>query len=341
MNISIKVMAGLVFASVLLASGPGRRAAAVPDAPSPEVARLAEVINDPIAQRDSPAEVLAAISALGDLGGPDGVGALAANIAYPFVLADLPPGATAIDDAGALIEMGMFGPDGRLNKRAFPAVKALVRIGDVCIPDVLHKLVVADYADERNACLDVLVELRGHDVVEAMLRNELDSAASDETRRRIMYSLEMLPSIQVVDPEPGFDTVSPGLIDGRRKLVRQRKIGLPPMIVVGNQAVPRAGKLADGAVLVPLTPLAKLLSVDVKPGAGAGKLILSAKCPEPRVLAVACGARDESVGGRHPGTHVPSFLRGGETLVPLRAVAEYFGADVTWDPQARVAWVRT
>jgi hypothetical protein len=337
----VRLISILSCVAVLLCVGPAHTWAS-------NVAVLENIIDDRQNQLTKQDMVTAAIQALGDLGNIDGATVLLDNILYPqmnLTLEEMRSGkGTFIHVDGGHWSVG---PDGRsaTTSNAFPAVRALVEIGRDVIPLVLQRLTETDGILSRNAYLDVLIELMDKAEVEALLNDELSFAQSEKAEQRLYKSVDMLPCLRPMMElyKPGkasAASIKPdsGIVAGRRKLLEMAKLDIPPLIVVNDLALSRGSMIVGGVTLAPAKELAGLLNVASKQDGD--KLVLFTTGANPKTLVLYRDAKHALAGNRRISLPAATVVRDKELFVPLRAVAEYFGAKVKWDPLPRVAWVR-
>lgn len=290
-----------------------------------------------MAQRKDTSIVVAAISALGDVGGAEAVQVLVDNIACPWVGAPLPAGVKDIPMPPMFIDMHIMGTGGLLFD-AFPAAKALVRIGDTCIPQVLAKLAGTDDPTVRNACLDLLIELKTRAQVKSLIEAKRDSARSSEDVRRLQLALTMLPGLDnQAAAYTGWrsELMNPDGNEDRAALMGRIQLKLAPVVMLGISRSTGKTVEVSGVTLTSAKELALIFGGPARQDGN--RVTFSDTQTPPKTLVLEVGSKIASAGTVNIQLPVAPIRSGNGILVPLRAVAEHFGAPVKWNPATRIA----
>ncbi|MHB0914031.1 MAG: copper amine oxidase N-terminal domain-containing protein [Armatimonadota bacterium] len=302
---------------------------------------LAEIINDPVMQRQNMTIVRAAIHAIEQIATVESVSVLVDNIGYPLSAKPLPLGSEPIPDP-VIICGSHNAAEGAILIAGYPVAQALVRMGNICIPEVLWKLGSTDSLHEVDACLCVLIDLRGKADAGDMIEDTLASQTDAKTQRRLRQALKMLPSI--VPSEGAYssrtnarlDISASNLAEGRKQLIDTMKVQIPPTVAVDNLVTVGRTVSVDGVTLTSAKELGELLGLEVKQEDGGITLISTT-----RTLAMEVGSSTALADGKSLSLPVAVTSCDKDVLVPLRVVADYFGAKTKWDASARIAWVST
>lgn len=135
--------------------------------------------------------VRAAIFVMGEMRAVEAIEMLVDHIGFPYVQegGDEPrPGPPA--GMGSL-KRGLRGA-----QKTYPAVAALVKIGEPCLGAVITKIASTENVNERKACLGVLLGLRQRDFIIKMLDDTINNETDAEKRDRLQNSLNMLAQIE-------------------------------------------------------------------------------------------------------------------------------------------------
>lgn len=152
------------------------------------------------------------------------------------------------------------------------------------------------------------------------------------------------PAVEWVDrmihlENPAADTFAVPVIEKcREKLVEAGKSDFPPYVIVNDTPTDDQSTMVDGVVVVPASQFASYsgLSLTV---ATDGKVTIASSGHGVKRLALTAGqCRAEGTAGA-VNLPVPPQQMGDDVLIPVRAVAEYFGYKVTWKPIPKMAWV--
>ncbi len=115
----------------------------------------------------------------------------------------------------------------------------------------------------------------------------------------------------------------------------------PPMIVSDDGPSLPDGSSLDGDVLTaPASEIGRLLKLNVHKDNARGSVTLSARGAGAKSVVLLPGARNAVANGKTLGLPTVPKKQGDDLVIPVRAVAEYFGATVKWDPVARIAWLQ-
>ncbi len=192
---------------ILLADQQGEDA---PHTAQPEsVSALISEVRQGVQSREHSKRVLQAVKKLGEMQSTEAIDLLVDNIPYPlFIPADVKPTPPSREDALAAVRAAsrprfvsshtlQFGrPD-----RVYPLAKALVSIGAPCVPKVTQKLLAADNKWEMQACLGVLLRLKGPDATLAVVDDALVKAETPEERKHFERILVYLTRILDISRE--------------------------------------------------------------------------------------------------------------------------------------------
>jgi len=137
------------------------------------VAWLTAIIDDPENHRNRPASVIIAMDTLGAIHAVEAVDILIQHIAFPVVRHPKDGYVTERRSSASIPRIPFGGEQDFVEKCA--AVKALIAIGDSCVPQVVTTLVETDHAWEVYACHAVLRRLAERPTV----RETLEAAARD------------------------------------------------------------------------------------------------------------------------------------------------------------------
>jgi hypothetical protein len=187
-------LAGGAFGLWVVGGAPVTQPAAVQESPTAEASVLlvnagdtapAEETEKPVAFEDEPP--MYGFAEMVDLSNIDDI---VAHIAYPLELY-LP-----VDPLGGQDDMlgGFAGVTVTSPLHYLPAVEALVKIGEPAVQPVLAKFTQTDSVPEQEACLRVLVELKGKAQTERMLQEALAKTPEgpDRAHLRLKNSLDLL-----------------------------------------------------------------------------------------------------------------------------------------------------
>lgn len=137
------------------------------------------------------ASVRAAIFVLGEMRAVEAIELLVDNIGFPYVKepwSEPRPGPPA--------GMGTIRPGLSGIQKTYPAVGALVKIGEPCLCHVIDKLSSTGGVSEQKACLGVLVGLRQRDFMIEILNDTINKETDAEKRDRLQNSLNILTKIE-------------------------------------------------------------------------------------------------------------------------------------------------
>jgi tetratricopeptide (TPR) repeat protein len=137
---------------------------------------------------------------------------------------------------------------------------------------------------------------------------------------------------------PEGDLATPSMIvECRRKLGEMGKLDRPPM-VMANGPVP-ASATVSGSILVPVGKVFEWLRVEQDAGSGKLALVGPLWGGPAKTLVLEAGSKQAVGDGKPLSLPVAPRKQGADFLVPLRAVAEYFGVHVRWEPLPRIVWL--
>lgn len=159
-----------------------------------------------------------------------------------------------------------------------------------------------------------------------------------------------LPLLEQFDKDmreehPDADLLSPSAIaECRTQLGLASKLDREPIVIARSQYVLGDCGSTNGVLLLSASKLAQALGVKVTQHGD--RLVMASVGAEGKSIVLTAGSKDASAatssGDRSK--HIPLPMApmrcGRDIFLPLRAVAEYFGARVKWDPLPKVAWVR-
>lgn len=152
------------------------------------IAQLITIIKDKENLTRKKASVRAAIFLLGEMRATEAIETLVEHISYPFVYEER---ALIVQEIhGGMISRGL-----KDMGRTYPAVRALIKIGEPCISSIITKLALTENVSEEKACLGVLVGLRQRDFVIGMLKETI-SKETDSKKRRLQSSLDLLSRME-------------------------------------------------------------------------------------------------------------------------------------------------
>ena len=143
------------------------------------IAGLQEIVVKEGNQRSD--SVRAAIQLLGAFRSVEAIPVLVEHVGYPMSVRSI--AVTSQSDLG-------FSRSDPL--RAFIAVRALVDIGEPCIPAIMAKLAATDEVCDQYACLLVLVHLKTTQEVESMLHLAADSEKDPRRQGRFNGCVSLL-----------------------------------------------------------------------------------------------------------------------------------------------------
>jgi len=157
--------------------------------------------------------------------------------------------------------------------------------------------------------------------------------------------VKALPALEQADAwarerYPEGDSCIPSKIaECRRKLGEMGKLDRPPMVMADELFT--ASLSVRGSLLAPVGKVGEWLGLRVKQDAGSGKLALvGARWRGPtKTLVLEAGSKQAVGDGKPLSLPVPPRKQGADLLVPLRAVAEYFGFHLRWEPLPRIVWL--
>jgi hypothetical protein len=160
------------------------------------ISQLVSIVDDEQNLRTKTYSVEAAMLALGDMRAIKAIPVLVAHIGFPDIV---PPGSTFSGDImksfGGFHRTMSFGHPYSGAPQVWPAVAALIKIGEPCLPQVITKLVNADNVFDINACLGVLLGLRDRPTIAAMLRDAMDKETDEIKKERLQHTINILPDL--------------------------------------------------------------------------------------------------------------------------------------------------
>ncbi|MHC4646344.1 MAG: hypothetical protein ACYTBJ_12660 [Planctomycetota bacterium] len=151
------------------------------------ISRLVDIIGKVENRVKKRASVRAAMYVLGEMRAVEGIDVLVEHIAFPWVREPWPEWYPGPGVSGGTWQKGLKGIG-----KIFPAVDALIKIGEPCLGRVMQKLVSTDRMLEEDACLGVLVGLREKMVVEQMLKEGAEKEPDPSKKKRFVRSLQTL-----------------------------------------------------------------------------------------------------------------------------------------------------
>lgn len=138
---------------------------------------------------------------------------------------------------------------------------------------------------------------------------------------------------------PGVDTFGPSMIvKCREELAEGGKTDFPPLVIVNDIPTDDESTLIDGVVIVPASQFAAYLGLQITWDGTTTATITSAKVGGKR-LTTTVGRKNAQGSTGDLVLPVPPQQGANEILIPVRAVAEYFGCSVTWKPVPKMVWV--
>ena len=143
-------------------------------------------------------------------------------------------------------------------------------------------------------------------------------------------------------PDKQYESMLPYMIENSRKrAVEAGQRDWPPIIVSYDGPSLPDGSVLDGDVLTaPAGEIGRLLKLDVRKDKARGSVTLSTRGAGGKSVVLLPGARNAAANGKALGLPIAAKKQGDDLVIPVRAVAEYFGATVEWDPIARIAWLK-
>lgn len=131
--------------------------------------------------------VRAAIFILGEMRAVEAVQVLVGHIGFPHVTEQWREPTPGPPAGMGTIRSGLSGI-----QKTYPAVGALIKIGEPCLGHVIDKLSSTDNISEQKACLGVLVGLRQRDSVIHMLKDAINKETDTKKKDRLQSSLDLL-----------------------------------------------------------------------------------------------------------------------------------------------------
>jgi hypothetical protein len=148
---------------------------------------LIKIVNQKENRIKREASVRAAIIVLGEMRAVEAVELLVDNIGFPYVMepwSEPRPGPPA--------GMGTIGLGLSRIQKTYPAVGALVKIGEPCLNAVINKIASTENVNEQKACLGVLINLKPRNSVICMLEDAANKETDTKKKDRLQHSLDML-----------------------------------------------------------------------------------------------------------------------------------------------------
>lgn len=149
------------------------------------ITRLIGIIKEKENRTKNQASVHAAILILGEIRALEAIEALVEYIGFPR-LYETEAGIISVQ-GGSMLDRGLKGIG-----NTYPAVQALINIGEPCLDNVIDKLSLTDHLAERTPCLAVLVGLRQRHSVIDMLKEAMNKEGDTKKRDRLQSSLDLL-----------------------------------------------------------------------------------------------------------------------------------------------------
>lgn len=159
------------------------------------ISELAKIVDDNENQVHKPDSVRKAMFILGEMRAIEAVGVLVSNIAFPDVL---PPGKEPRPGPGW--GMGKLHTIASRPLKTWPAVEALTKIGEPCLEATIEKIATTDGVTEQNACIRVLIEVRGRDSASALLKHAINKQKVPQKSQRLQNTLDRLLRIKPKKP---------------------------------------------------------------------------------------------------------------------------------------------
>ncbi len=154
-------------------------------------------INDPLRAGDILHGIEASINVLGEMRSVEAITVLTEMISFPQVVPDnIPKNARAAWDGYRQFRYSLWHAIETLEDDLdrHPAAKALVKIGEPCLPAVVEKLMVNQTFHPR---LLVLVGVLGQEGAESLLSRRLDGTTDEKTRKPYEMALEYIRKGQI------------------------------------------------------------------------------------------------------------------------------------------------
>ncbi len=154
------------------------------------IARLINIVDEKENRLTRRASVRATIFILGEMRAVEAVQVLVDHIGFPQVY-EYTGESIPVDAEGGMLHRGIKG-----FQKTYPAVKALIKIGEPCLSDLISKLSSTDHMTEEKACLGVLVSLRQRDSVIEMLKDAIKKETDTKKKDRLQRGLDLLAQMK-------------------------------------------------------------------------------------------------------------------------------------------------
>jgi len=154
------------------------------------IGQLINIVKDKQNRLRRRASVRAAMFILGEMRAVEAVQVLVDHIGFPQVY-EYTGESIPVDAEGGMLHRGIKG-----FQKTYPAVKALIKIGEPCFSDLISKLSSTDHMTEKKACLGVLVGLRQRDSVIEMLKDAIKKETDTQKKDRLQSSLDLLAQME-------------------------------------------------------------------------------------------------------------------------------------------------
>lgn len=125
----------------------------------------------------------------------------------------------------------------------------------------------------------------------------------------------------------------------RKKLAEEGEPATQPLVIIGNRLTKNESISVKGTLLVPTSEAARLLHLKVTSDTKSKMIVLSETGDSTKAMSITVMSKIAIADKKQVVLPVAPTRQGRETLIPIRAIVEYFGYTVKWDPMPRVAWV--
>lgn len=125
----------------------------------------------------------------------------------------------------------------------------------------------------------------------------------------------------------------------RKKLAEEGEPATQPLVIIGNRLTIKESISVNGTLLVPVSEVLRLLHLESKVDPASRTIILSRSSDPAKSISMTVMSKTALADKKQVVLPVAPIRQGSAILIPIRAIAEYFGYTVKWDPMPRVAWV--